>query len=82
MNTHGLLNLLFWAAFMGSSGVDAPEIGREWSNLIASIAANLGIGTWEEAMSILKTFLWLEPRSEELGKTTWLYAEALMIVRS
>lgn len=80
LKTHGLLDLLFWAAFMGSLAVDVPEHLREWLKIIASIAGNLGIGTWEEAMPILKTFLWLEPRSRELGKATWLGVEALGII--
>ena len=78
LDTPGCLDLLFWAAFMASSAVEVPDQVQQWIKVIAAIIGRLGIGTWEEAISILKTFLWLEPRSEQLGNATWLRALGVM----
>lgn len=75
-----VLELLLWVAFMGSLALDTVEAARVWAGMIALVARKLGIGNWEEARVVLESFLWLEGRSEMLGRNTWEWVESLMAV--
>lgn len=73
------LELLLWAAFMGSLATDAPETVRNWTEMILRVSLKLAVRTWKDARTILKTFLWLEPLSESLGKSMWDQVEAIAV---
>lgn len=70
------LKMSLWLAFMGTLAVDTSEGKKEWLIIIERITDDLEIHEWSQVSSVLKSFLWLEPRSEVLGKSTWLLVEA------
>lgn len=72
-----VLELVLWVAFMGSLALDSVEGRKVWAAMIGFVARKLGVESWEEARMVLRSFLWLDGRSEVLGRNTWDWVEGM-----
>lgn len=76
-NRRHYLELLFWMAFMGSLTVTiaTADSSSYWVLMMAGLAEELGIVTWEDARTVMKRFLWSDRRCERIVREFWLLIE-------
>ena len=62
---------------MGSLTVTAATANSylHWVLMMAGIAKELGIKTWEDARTVMKRFLWSDRRAEQIGRDLWKLVE-------
>jgi len=81
-NRRHYLDLLFWMGFIGSLTVTAVTVSSysHWVLMMAGIAEELSIKTWEDARTVMKRFLWSDLRCERIGRELWKLVEQRAVV--
>jgi hypothetical protein len=76
-NRHFYLELLFWMAFIGSLTATTATVNphSHWVLMLAGIAQELRINTWEDARTVMKRFLWSDRKCERTGMDLWKLVE-------
>jgi hypothetical protein len=68
--------------FIGSLTVTAATVNSysHWVMMMAGIAEELSINTWEDARAVMKQFLWSDQRCERIGRDLWKLVEQTAVM--